>query len=84
MILSEKVVQVAGNEEYSMTQDISLLDELTKHRDLALERARLEADFENKQRALKKIKETLSKIPDIDVDKVQYNTRSIISFMLLL
>ena len=48
----------------------SIVDELKKHRALALERAKLEADFEHKMRALKKVKETLVKIPDLDVEKV--------------
>ena len=53
----------------------SLSDELKKHRDLALERARMEADFEVKLSALKKIKSALSKTPDLDIDKVQHFDR---------
>ena len=50
----------------------SIVDELKKHRALALERAKLEADFEHKMRALKKVKETLVKIPDLDAEKVYH------------
>ena len=54
-----------------MTGDESLSGELKKHRDLALERARMDADFEVKLSALKRIKAALSKTPDLDIDKVQ-------------
>ena len=48
----------------------SLPNELNKLRELALERAKMEADFEIKLSALKKIKVALSKTPDLDIDKV--------------
>ena len=63
-------MRILGNPEYSMAGVESLSDELKKHRDLALERARMEADFEVKLSALKKIKSALSKTPDLDIDKV--------------
>ena len=72
-ILCSQIVRILGNQEYSVTRGESLSDELKKHRDLALERARMEADFEVKLSALKKIKAALSKTPDLDIDKVQFS-----------
>ena len=64
-------MQILGNEACLMTEKTpSLLDELKKHRELALERSRLEADFKNKLCSLKRVKEILTKTPDLDVDKV--------------
>jgi len=65
----EQVVRILSNQEYSTIRGESLSDALKKHRGLALERARMEADFEVKLSALKKIKATLAKTPDLDIDK---------------
>ena len=51
-------------------KQVSLTDELQKQRGLALERARMEADFEHRKEALENIKVALTKYPDLDIDKV--------------
>ena len=51
---------------------MSLSDELQTHRKMALERARMQADFDIKLAALQKVKEALANAPDLDIDKVIY------------
>ena len=53
-------------------KQVSLTDELQKQRGLALERARMEADFEHRKEALENIKVALTKYPDLDIDKVLF------------
>ena len=55
-----------------MKGNMSLSKELQTYRKLALERARIEADFETKLKALEKVKSVLASAPDLDVDKVNY------------
>ena len=65
-------MRILGTVKSSNTEKHSLSDELEKHRHLALDRARMEADFEHKISALKKIKDALARAPDLDVELVRY------------
>merc|ERR1712156_281026 len=47
----------------------SLADELQVHRQLALERAKMEVDFQTKLKALEKVKTALANAPDLDIEK---------------
>ena len=51
---------------------MSLSEELQAYRKLALERARMQADFDIKLAALKKVKTALANAPDLDIDRVNY------------
>ena len=50
----------------------SLVDELQAHRQLSLERAKMEVDFQTKLKALEKVKTALANAPDLDIEKVNY------------
>ena len=70
IIVLFKVMQILGNNEYTFAKNVTITEELRKHREVALQKARLEADLEHKDMALKKTQEILSKVPDLDVEKV--------------
>ena len=65
-----QVTRILGSDQQKLMKQVSLTDELQKQRGLALERAKMEADFEHRKEALEKIKVALTKYPDLDIDKV--------------
>merc|ERR1712062_661389 len=66
----DQVVRILGSKEYSFEKNVSsLVDELRVHKQLALERAKMEVDFQTKLKALEKVKTALADAPDLDIDK---------------
>ena len=65
-----QVTRILGSDQQKLMKQVSLTDELQKQRGLALERAKMEADFEHRKEALENIKVALTKYPDLDIDKV--------------
>merc|ERR1712242_604916 len=65
----DQVASILGSGNYSTEGTMSLSDELQTYRKMALERARMQADFDIKLAALQKVKEALANAPDLDIDK---------------
>merc|ERR1711997_594807 len=65
----DQVVSILDSGNYSTEGAMSLSDELQTYRKMALERARMQADFDIKLPALQKVKEALANAPDLDIDK---------------